>query len=99
MVPPGSENKIMHTGFKIGETIVMASDSPGEESAGFGGFSLSISVPDEAAADRYFNALADGGKVEMPLMKTFWSPRFGMLTDRFGVAWMISVEAEAPCVS
>ena len=101
MVPPGSENKIMHTGFRIGETTVMASDSPCHEGpTGFNGFSLSITVPDEAEADRYFNALAEGGKVEMPLMKTFWSPRFGMLTDRFGVGWMISVmDATSDCPS
>jgi PhnB protein len=94
MVQPGFENKIMHTAFKIGETLVMASDAPGPDATGFGGFSLSITVPDEAAADRYFNALSEGGKIDMPLTKTFWSPRFGMLTDRFGVDWMISVPGE-----
>jgi PhnB protein len=91
MVPPGYENKVMHTSFRIGETMVMASDGCGEEAAGFKGFSLSLSVPTEAEADRLFNALADGGKVQMPLSKTFWSPRFGMLRDRFGMGWMINV--------
>ncbi|MEY2407406.1 MAG: PhnB protein, partial [Verrucomicrobiota bacterium] len=61
------------------------------EGANFDGFSLSLAVPTEAEADRAFTALAAGGQVRMPLTKTFWSPRFGMLTDRFGVGWMISV--------
>ena len=91
MVPPGSEDKIMHTSFRIGETTVMASDDCGSEKGDFHGFSLSLTVPREADADRVFAALAEGGQVQMPLGKTFWSPRFGMLTDRFGVGWMVSV--------
>jgi PhnB protein len=91
MVPPGFENKVMHTSFRIGQTTVMASDGCSGDKAQFEGFSLSISVPTEAEADRVFNALVDGGKVEMPLAKTFWSPRFGMLQDRFGVGWMVIV--------
>jgi PhnB protein len=91
MVPPGYENKVMHASFRVGETMVMASDGCGEEASGFKGFSLSLSVSTEADADRVFNALADGGQVQMPLSKTFWSPRFGMLTDRFGLGWMINV--------
>jgi PhnB protein len=91
MVPPGFENKIMHTSFRIGETTVMASDACATEKTDFQGFSLSLTVPSEADADRVFAALADGGQVQMPLGKTFWSPRFGMLTDRFGVGWMINV--------
>ena len=90
-VPPGFENKIMHSSFRIGETTVMASDGCSAESSGFKGFSLSLSVPNEADADRAFNALANGGQVQMPLGKTFWSPRFGMVQDRFGIGWMISV--------
>lgn len=90
MVPPGWENKVMHTSLRIGETIVMASDGCGEK-ASFEGFSLSLSVPTEADADRAFAALSDGGQVRMPLTKTFWSPRFGMLQDRFGIGWIISV--------
>jgi len=89
-MPPGWENKVMHASIRIGETVLMASDGCGEKSS-FEGFSLSLSVPTEAEADRFFAALSNGGKVEMPLTKTFWSPRFGMLTDRFGVGWMISV--------
>ena len=90
-VTPGFENKIMHASFRIGQTTVMASDGCSAESAGFNGFSLSLSVRTEAEADRAFAALAEGGQVRMPLTKTFWSPRFGMVEDRFGVGWMISV--------
>jgi PhnB protein len=88
--PPDWGDKIMHASFKIGETTVMASDGCGEK-ASFEGFSLSISVPDESDADRVFAALSDGGEVRMPLGKTFWSPRFGMLQDKFGVGWMVGV--------
>ncbi len=91
MVPPGYENKIMHTSFRIGQTTVMASDGCDTEKPNFDGFSLSLSVSSEAEADRAFAALADGGQVRMPLAKTFWSPRFGMVADRFGIGWMISV--------
>jgi PhnB protein len=93
MMPPNWGDKIMHTSFKIGQTTVMASDGCGPEAKGFQGFSLSLAVFTEAEADRYFNALAAGGKVTMPLNKTFWSPRFGMLEDKFGIGWMISVVA------
>ena len=91
MLPPGFENKIMHTSFRIGQTTVMASDGSSTEKSNFGGFSLSLAVQSEAEADRAFAALADGGKVKMPLAKTFWSPRFGMVEDRFGIGWMVSV--------
>ena len=92
MIPPGYENKVMHTTFRIGGTTLMASDGC-EEGPGFSGFSLSLAVPTQAEADRAFAALADGGQVRMPLTKTFWSPCFGMLTDRFGLGWMVSVMA------
>ncbi len=94
MVPPGFENKIMHCSFRISETTLMASDGCSPEKARFEGFSLSLTVPNEAEADRAFAALAKGGQVRMPLAKTFWSPRFGMVADRFGVGWMISVAAQ-----
>lgn len=95
MVPPGFEKKIMHTSFRVGETVVMASDDCSVEKTNFEGFSLSLSVPTEKDADRIFNALAEGGQVRMPLAKTFWSPRFGMVQDRFGLGWMISVPQAA----
>jgi PhnB protein len=89
MVPPGSENKIMHASMRIGETEVMASDGRSMGNPVFQGVSLSLSVLSEAEADRLFKALGDGGQVQMPIGKTFFSPRFGMVADRFGVSWMI----------
>jgi PhnB protein len=91
-LPPGFENKVMHATFRIGGSTLMASDGC-EEGQSFTGFSLSLAVPTQADADRAFAALADGGKVKMPLTKTFWSPCFGMVTDRFGLGWMVSVVA------
>ena len=89
--PPGSDNKIMHVSFRIGEMTLMASDGRCTGRPVFQGFSLALSVASEAEADQLFNALADGGQVQMPLGKTFFSPRFGMVTDRFGVSWMVLV--------
>jgi PhnB protein len=95
MVPPGTEDKVMHASFRIGESVLMASDDCSVAARPrFGGFSLSISVADAAEAKRCFEALADGGKVTMPLGKTFWAPAFGMVTDRFGVGWMVNAMAE-----
>jgi len=91
MVPPGFENKIMHTSFTVGQTTVMASDGCSADKANFEGFSLSIAVASEAEAQRVFGALSQGGQVRMPLTKTFWSPCFGMVADRFGIGWMVSV--------
>jgi PhnB protein len=93
MVPPGSEDKVMHASFRVGDTEVLASDGRCLGRPSFQGFSLSLTVPDEATADRLFAALADGGQVQMPLGKTFFSPRFGMVADRFGVGWMVIVAA------
>jgi Uncharacterized protein conserved in bacteria len=92
MTQPGMENKVMHASFRIGETVLMASDGRCDGKPRFEGFSLSIDVPDEAKAESVFNALADGGKVTMPLEKTFWAPKFGMVEDQFGVGWMVSVQ-------
>jgi len=92
MCPPGSENKIMHTSFRIGDTAVMASDGNAQGKPKFEGFALTINAKSEAEADKLFAALADGGQVRMPLTKTFFSPRFGMLADKFGVGWMIMAE-------
>ena len=93
MVPPGGEDKIMHMRFRIGDTTVLASDGRCTGRPSFQGFSLSITVPNDAEAERLFAALADGGQVQMPLAKTFFSSRFGMIADRFGVPWMVHVEA------
>jgi PhnB protein len=91
MVPPGAENKVMHASFRIGDSTVMAADCHCGGRPSFQGVSLSLTVPNEAAADRAFASLADGGQVQMPLTKTFFSPRFGMVADRFGVSWMVYV--------
>ncbi|MGH6902588.1 MAG: VOC family protein [Geminicoccaceae bacterium] len=91
MVPPGSGDKVMHACLRIGEAKVMASDGRCQGRPSFQGFSLSLTASDEAEADRLFAALADGGQVQMPLNKTFFSPRFGMVADRFGVSWMVVV--------
>ena len=93
MLPPGSDDKIMHTSLRIGATTVMASDGRCEGQPDFRGFALSLDAANDAEADRLFAALAEGGQVQMPLAKTFWSPRFGMVTDRFGVLWMVGVVA------
>lgn len=95
MIPPGFEDKIMHCDITIGQTMVMASDGCGDVQP-FQAFRLALTVPTESDADRVFDALADGGSIDMPLGKTFWSPRFGMLTDKFGVGWMVMVSGEAP---
>jgi PhnB protein len=92
-VAPGSENKVMHASFRIGEATVMASDGMCHGKPSFQGFSLSLLVSDEAEAVRLFTALGEGGQVQMPLAKTFFSPRFGMVADRFGVSWMVVVMA------
>lgn len=91
MLPPGSENKIMHAALRLGDTTVMASDGNCQGKPSFQGFSLSLSVPDEVEAERLFAALAEGGQVQMPMTKTFFAPRFGMVADRFGVSWMLIV--------
>jgi PhnB protein len=93
--PPGcgpqDTSKVMHAQFQIGETVIMASDGRATGQPKFDGFALSLSVKTEAEADKAFNALADGGTVEMPLAKTFFSARFGMVKDKFGVFWMVLV--------
>lgn len=92
-LPPGWEDKVMHASLQIGDTQVMASDSCGPEAPQFQGFSLSVAMQDADSAKGVFDALADGGQVQMPLGKTFFSPCFGMVTDRFGVGWMVIVPA------
>jgi PhnB protein len=92
-LPPGSENKVMHAMLRIGESNVMMSDGECKGGARFDGFGLAVNARDAAEAERRFNALADGGQVTMPLSKTFFSPSFGMLRDRFGVHWMVVAAA------
>ena len=88
--------KVMHASFRIGGTTIMASDGQCTGKASFQGFALSLAAPDEAEAERLFAALGDGGQVQMPLTQTFFSPRFGMVADRFGVSWMVLVAPAQP---
>ena len=90
-IAPGSENKVMHSSFRIKDTAIMASDGNAKGQPKFEGFSLSLPAKTEAEADKLFAALSDGGKVQMPMSKTFFSPRFGVVADRFGVSWMVIV--------
>jgi PhnB protein len=91
---PGSENKIMHSSFKVGDTVLMASDGMHAGPLEFKGISLTLNPKTEAECERLFNALADGGQVFQPLIKTFFSPKFGVLADKFGVNWMVLVDQQ-----
>jgi len=91
MISPGSENKVMHAQVQIGDSTVLMSDGRCTGNTNFQGFALTLTAKSENEADKTFNALADGGNVTMPMAKTFFSPRFGMLTDKFGVGWMVLV--------
>jgi PhnB protein len=91
MCVPENAEKIMHAQFQVGDTTIMSSDGRNTGKPKFEGFALSIAAKDEADADKKFSALAQGGEVRMPLGKTFFSPRFGMVADKFGVNWMILV--------
>jgi PhnB protein len=95
MVPPGAENKVMHASFRIGESTLMASDCHCQGKTSFEGFSLSITAPTASVADRLFGELAHSGQIKMPLGKTFFSERFGVVVDKFGVSWMIIVLPQA----
>lgn len=88
---PANENMIMHSSFRIGHTVVMASDGMGSGKPNFHGFSLSVTAKDEAEAKKLFDGLSEGGQVQQPLIKTFFSPAFGMVADKFGVGWMVIV--------
>ena len=90
-VSPGTEEKVMHADLRIGETTLLASDGRCQGQAKFDGFALSLTVSSESEAERLFAALGDGGQVQMPLTKTFFSPKFGLVTDRFGLTWMVMV--------
>lgn len=91
MCAPGSDDKVMHASFTIGETTLMASDGYNHGKPIFQGFSLSLSPANDAEAKRLFAALADGGQVQQSLTKTFFASSFGMVVDRFGVSWMVVV--------
>jgi PhnB protein len=91
MVPPGGGDKVMHMRLRIGDATILASDGRCSGKPNLQGFALSLTAANEAEAERWFAALADGGQVQMPMTKTFFSPRFGMLADRFGVSWMVYV--------
>jgi PhnB protein len=93
MCPPGTEEKIMHASFRIGDSVVMGSDGRCMGQPKFDGFALALTAANEQEAERLFAALADGGQVQMPLTKTFFSPSFGMVADRFGVNWMVIAES------
>ena len=91
MLSPGWEDKVMHVTLRIGGAVLMASDGCSAGKSGFLGFSLSLTLKNNAEAERAFVALAAGGQIRMPLAKTFWSPLFGMVEDKFGVGWMITL--------
>ncbi|KIG08664.1 MULTISPECIES: VOC family protein [Caballeronia] len=88
-MPAGSEDKVMHTAFTIGDSMLMASDGMCSGKPNFAGVSLSLTANDEQQAEKYFNALGNGGQVQMPMTQTFFAKRFGMVQDRFGVSWMV----------
>ena len=94
---PGTENKIMHSSFQIGDTVLMATDGMMNPSKlEFKGISLTLNPKTETECERLFNALANGGQVHQPLIKTFFSPKFGVVADKFGVSWMVMVEQAQP---
>jgi PhnB protein len=90
-VPPEWKDKIMHTSIPLGDTLLMGCDAPPDRSTPIGGFQISVESKDEAEVRRIYEALKEGGSVQMPMGPTFWSPMFGMCTDRFGVSWMVGV--------
>ncbi len=93
MVTPETKDKVMHASLQIGDSTVLASDGRCSGKPSFQGFALSLSAKDDAEAERLFASLSDGGQVQMPLAKTFFASRFGMVADRFGVGWMVLVPA------
>lgn len=93
MLAPGYEKKVMHASFRVGDSVLMGSDGCGE-AAKFEGFAVALTVPTAAEAKRAFDALAKGGTITMPLAPTFWSPMYGMLTDKFGLGWMVMAAME-----
>jgi PhnB protein len=90
-VPPNWNDKVMHTSIPLGDALLMGCDAPQGSSTPLGGFQISVQSNNESEVNRIYEALKDGGSVQMPMAQTFWSPRFGMCTDKFGVAWMIGM--------
>ena len=88
---PETKDLVMHTSMPVGSITLMGADAPPGKGKPFGGFEISIEDQDQATVKRIFDALSEGGSVFMPLAPTFWSPLFGMCTDKFGVSWMVSV--------
>ena len=95
-VPPDSKDLVMHTSMPVGSILLMGCDAPPGREQKLGGFQISVSMPDEAEVKRIYAALSEGGSVQMPLAPTFWSPLFGMCTDKFGVGWMVSIPGPQP---
>ena len=95
-VPPDAKDLVMHTALPVGGITLMGADAPPGRGKAMGGFEISIEDPDQATVKRIFDALSQGGSVFMPLAATFWSPLFGMCTDKFGVGWMVSVPGPQP---
>ena len=94
MLPAGWEDKVMHAELRVGETTLLFSDGHRQGQPRFEGFSLTLTADDDAQAERWFAALAEGGNVTQPLVTTFFSSRFGMLTDHIGAPWTIIVASE-----
>ena len=95
-VPPDSKDLIMPTSMPLGSILLMGCDAPPGREQTLGGFQVSVSMPDEAEVKRIYAALGEGGSIQMPLSPTFWSPLFGMCTDKFGVGWMVSIPGPQP---
>jgi len=95
-VPPDSKDRVMHTAMPLGSITLMGCDTPAGVKSPIGGFHISISLSDEAEVKRLYAALSEGGSIQMPLTATFWSPLFGMCTDKFGVEWMVSIPGPMP---
>ncbi len=94
MASMGAADKIMHCSIKVGSSVIMMCDDPRPDAAaGVGNISLALGLNDPKEAKQLFDNLAEGGSVSMPLEKTFWAEAFGMLTDKFGVRWMVNAEA------
>lgn len=94
MVPPGNESKIMHASFQIGDTVINGADCASQGRPNFEGISLTLNAASDAEAERVFNGLAEGGKIQQPLIKTFFASSWGVLVDRIGVSWMVVVMAQ-----